>query len=134
MRKPAFYIYENKDADQLCSNCAADQRLCFRYTDSTIPLLSTGCPRKNETHFQFLFSLKLFNPYTCLYTSFRYIIYPHLYKITAQLLLYILRYCKKTKTPCFHFPPEIGFSHIYLVDYLLFLDDQYISFLPSFSR
>ena len=21
------------------SNCAADQRLCFRYTDSTIPLL-----------------------------------------------------------------------------------------------
>ena len=30
----------NKDADQLCSNCEADQRLCFRYTDSTIPLLS----------------------------------------------------------------------------------------------
>ena len=39
MRKPAFCIYENKDADQLRSNCAADQRLCFRYTDSTIPLL-----------------------------------------------------------------------------------------------
>ena len=32
-------ICENKDADQLCSNCTADQRLCFRYTDSTIPLL-----------------------------------------------------------------------------------------------
>ena len=31
MRKPAFCICENKDADQ---------RLCFRYTDSTIPLLS----------------------------------------------------------------------------------------------
>ena len=29
---------ENKDADQLRSNCAADQRLCFRYKDSTIPL------------------------------------------------------------------------------------------------
>ena len=29
-------ICENKDADQLCSNCEADQRLCFRYTDSTI--------------------------------------------------------------------------------------------------
>ena len=30
---------ENKDTDQLRSNCAADQRLCFRYSDSTIPLL-----------------------------------------------------------------------------------------------
>ena len=39
MRKPDFCICENKDADQLRSNCAADQRLCFRYTDSTIPLL-----------------------------------------------------------------------------------------------
>ena len=39
VRKPAFCICENKDADQLRSNCAADQRLCFRYTDSTIPLL-----------------------------------------------------------------------------------------------
>ena len=24
----------------ICSNCEADQRLCFRYMDSTIPLLS----------------------------------------------------------------------------------------------
>ena len=39
MRKPGFCICENKDADQLRSNCAADQRICFRYTDSTIPLL-----------------------------------------------------------------------------------------------
>ena len=40
MRKPAFFICENKDADQLRSNyCAADQRRWFRYTDSTIPLL-----------------------------------------------------------------------------------------------
>ena len=31
MRKPAFCICENKDADQLRGN-----RLCFRYTDSTI--------------------------------------------------------------------------------------------------
>ena len=38
VRKPAFCICENKDADQLRSNCAADQHLCFRYTDSTIPL------------------------------------------------------------------------------------------------
>ena len=36
MRKPAFGIFENKDADQLRSE--ADQRLCFRYIDSTILL------------------------------------------------------------------------------------------------
>ena len=42
MRKPAFCIHvcENKDADQLRGNREADQRLCFRYTDSTIPPLS----------------------------------------------------------------------------------------------
>ena len=39
VRKPAFCICENKDADQLRGNREADQRLCFRYTDSTIPLL-----------------------------------------------------------------------------------------------
>ena len=39
MRKPAFCICENKDADQLRGAREADQRLCFRYTDSTIPLL-----------------------------------------------------------------------------------------------
>ena len=37
MRKPTFCICENKDADQLRE---ADQRLCFRYIDSTIPRLS----------------------------------------------------------------------------------------------
>ena len=30
-------IGENKSADQLCSNCTADQHLCFRYWDSIIP-------------------------------------------------------------------------------------------------
>ena len=40
MRKPAFCICENKYADQLLGHREADQRLCFRYTDSTIPLLS----------------------------------------------------------------------------------------------
>ena len=45
MRKAAFRICENKGADQLHGNREADryheadQRLCFRYTDSTIPLL-----------------------------------------------------------------------------------------------
>ena len=39
MRKPTFCICENKDADQLRGNREADQRLCFRYLDSTIPLV-----------------------------------------------------------------------------------------------
>ena len=40
MRKPKFCICKNKDADQLHGNREADQCLCFRYIDSTIPLLS----------------------------------------------------------------------------------------------
>ena len=39
MRKPTICICENKDADQLRGNREADQRLCFRYLDSTIHLL-----------------------------------------------------------------------------------------------
>ena len=39
VRKPDYCLCENKGADQLRSNCEADQRLCFRYSDSTIPLL-----------------------------------------------------------------------------------------------
>ena len=35
IRKPTICIYENKDADHR----EADQHLCFRYLDSTIPLL-----------------------------------------------------------------------------------------------
>ena len=58
MRKLLFFLHmQNKDADQLGSNCAADQRsncasdqrnnctadqrICFRYTDSTIHILRT---------------------------------------------------------------------------------------------
>ena len=37
--KPTICIGENKDADQLRGNREADQRLCFRYSDSTILLL-----------------------------------------------------------------------------------------------
>ena len=47
MGKPTICIGENKDADQLHGNREdqlrgnreADQRLCLRYTDSTLPLL-----------------------------------------------------------------------------------------------
>ena len=38
-RKPDFCLCENKGADQLRSNCEADHRLCFRYTDITLSLL-----------------------------------------------------------------------------------------------
>ena len=37
MGKPTICIGENKDADQLRGNREADQRLCFRYSDGTIP-------------------------------------------------------------------------------------------------
>ena len=40
MGKPTICIGENKDADQLRGNREADQRLCFRYSDSTITLKS----------------------------------------------------------------------------------------------
>ena len=39
MKKKDFCLCENKGTDELRSNCEADQRLCFRYTDSKIPLL-----------------------------------------------------------------------------------------------
>ena len=40
MRKSGFCLCDDKGPDQLRSYCEADQRLCLRYTDSTIPLLS----------------------------------------------------------------------------------------------
>ena len=49
MRKAAFCICENKAADQLRGNCAADQRLCFRYIDSIITLLHTIHPDSFST-------------------------------------------------------------------------------------
>ena len=39
MRKTTLCICKNKDADQLRGNPESDQRLCFCYIDSTIPLL-----------------------------------------------------------------------------------------------
>ena len=47
VKKTAFCIRENKEVDQLRGNREADQRLCFRYTDSTIPLL----PKSESTSF-----------------------------------------------------------------------------------
>ena len=51
MRKPTICIGENKDADQLRGNREADQHLCFRYSDSAIPLLL-----KSEISSFYLFS------------------------------------------------------------------------------
>ena len=39
MGKPTISIGANKDADQLRGYREADQRLCFRYSDSTIRVL-----------------------------------------------------------------------------------------------
>ena len=39
MGKPTICLGENKGADQLRGNREADQCLCFRYSDSTVPLL-----------------------------------------------------------------------------------------------
>ena len=39
MGKPTICIGENKGAEQLRGDREADQRLCFRYSDSTIPPL-----------------------------------------------------------------------------------------------
>ena len=61
MRKPTFCICENKDADQLRDNREADQRLCFRYIDSTIPLLSS--PKFHaSSHLLYLYSLVCVGP------------------------------------------------------------------------
>ena len=45
VRKPDFCLCGNKGADQLRSNCEADQRLCFRYTDSTLSLYFFYIPK-----------------------------------------------------------------------------------------
>ena len=39
MKNRIFAYAKNKDSDQLGGNPEADQRLCFRYTDSIFPLL-----------------------------------------------------------------------------------------------
>ena len=48
-----------KDADQLRGNLEADQRLCFRYTDTSIPLLSKS---EISSHPLWLYSLICVGP------------------------------------------------------------------------
>ena len=75
--KPTFCICENKDADQLRGN----QRLCFRYIDSTTPLLSKSeissllayfvavqpgsCGTWSETQKTCFLTLRLYVPHQC---------------------------------------------------------------------
>ena len=59
MGKPTICIGKNKDADQLRGHREADQRLCFCYLDSTIPLL-----HKSEISSFYLFSV-LVQPGLC---------------------------------------------------------------------
>ena len=61
MRIPTFCICENKDADQLRGNREADQRFCFRYIDSTIPLLSKS-EISSSSHLVWLYSLVCVEP------------------------------------------------------------------------
>ena len=56
MRKRAFCICENKDTDQLCCNCAADQCLCLSYIDTTMHLLSKS-EIQVSSHLLWLYSL-----------------------------------------------------------------------------
>ena len=56
MRKPAFCICENKDADQIRGSRDADERLCFRYMGSTIPLLPKSEISSLISHLLWLYS------------------------------------------------------------------------------
>ena len=90
------------------------------YTEKVIEVnITTGCRRVFETHFQFLITLKLSTGKKVLHTSFYFFVYPHLCEITAQLLVYILRYCVKTEGTLFSFSPRMGFSHIYIITLLI---------------
>ena len=60
MRKPTFCICENKGADQLRSYCEADQRLCFRYTVSTIFIVFLNPKFQASCHLTALFLSDLF--------------------------------------------------------------------------
>ena len=57
MGKQTICIGENKDADQLRGNRESDQRLCFRYLDSTMLLLSKTKIFPFSSHLLCLYSL-----------------------------------------------------------------------------
>ena len=61
VRKPAFCICENKDADQLRGNREADQRLCFRYIESK-SLFYLNPKFQASSHLLWLYSMVYVGP------------------------------------------------------------------------
>ena len=65
MAKPTICIGENNGADQLRSNWEADQRLCFRYTDSTPqPLYNTIVGV--QAHFRVSYPIRVITRVECI--------------------------------------------------------------------
>ena len=62
MRKPAFCICENKDADQLRVNREADQRLCFRFIYVLQSLYFLNLKFQASSHLLWLYSPVVGNP------------------------------------------------------------------------
>ena len=62
MRKPAFCICENKDANQLRSNCAADQLFCFPDIDIVQSLYFLNPKFLPSSHLLWLYSLVYVRP------------------------------------------------------------------------
>ena len=62
MRKSDFYICKNKAADQLCGDRKADQRLCFRYTESKSLDLLPKSKFQDSSHLVWLYSLVCVGP------------------------------------------------------------------------
>ena len=60
LRKPAFCICENKDADQLRGDREADQRLCFRYIVQSLYFLNPKV--QASSHLVWLYSLVCVGP------------------------------------------------------------------------
>ena len=101
MRKPAFCICENKDADQLRGNCEADadQRLCFRYTDSTIPLPLLNLIIQASCNLLWMYSLVCVGPGRKPEDMFRYDeAHLNLIVFFAELIQTERQYCKRLKT------------------------------------
>ena len=54
--KSAFFFRQNKGADQLHGNRAAEQRLCNRYIDSTTPVYLLNPEFHTPSHLLWLYS------------------------------------------------------------------------------
>ena len=62
MRKAAFYIYENKDADQLRGNCDADQGLFFFTARIVQSFYCLNQKFQTSSHLLWLYSLVCVRP------------------------------------------------------------------------